>query len=117
MPGGDLDTISQFVPIRQTTIRGLVPQTTQSPFLRGDANSDGQVDITDAVKLLLYLFGGTGAPTCLDALDVDDNARIELTDAVYILGYLFQSRAAPLPPFPTRGNDPTSGDPFGCTSG
>jgi hypothetical protein len=117
LPGGDLDTISQFVPVRQTTIRGLVPQITPSPFIRGDANSDRQVDISDAVKVLLHLFGGIGTPTCLDALDVDDNARVELTDAVYLLGFLFQARPAPPAPFPNPGNDPTTGDPLGCTSG
>ena len=40
-------------------------------FLRGDANSDTGIDISDAVFTLTYLFSGGGEPTCKDAADAD----------------------------------------------
>ncbi|MGQ9589451.1 MAG: lamin tail domain-containing protein [Planctomycetota bacterium] len=104
------------------TVRNLDGQTSAgvpfayaappSTFLRGDANGDGRVDVSDPVKILLYLFGGALAD-CEDALDVDDDETISLTDAVWALDYLFKSGPAPLAPFPDPGVDP-SGEALGC---
>lgn len=77
-------------------------------FLRGDADGNCSVDLTDAVFTLNYLFTGGKVPQCPDAADSDDNGRVELTDAVYTLGYLFLgSRPPPLPGVETAGIDPT----------
>lgn len=82
-------------------------------FIRGDVNADGNVDIGDPVAVLGYLFGGSPAPPCLDAGDVNDDGTVNVADAVYDLTYLFSMGAAPLPPFPTPGPDPTL-DAVGC---
>lgn len=82
-------------------------------FVRGDANADGSVDLSDAVVTLLYLFDGRDV-TCLDALDADDSGTVALTDAVRVLEYLFRGGAAPAAPFPTAGTDPTIGDSLDC---
>jgi len=83
------------------------------PFIRGDSNRSGSVDLSDAVTILNYLFLGTAVLKCKDAADADDNGRLELTDAVYILGHLFLGHAEPPPPFPKAGTDPTE-DALGC---
>ena len=45
----------------------------QAHFLRGDANHDREVDVSDAVTTLLYLFVESSTPPCLDSLDFDDD--------------------------------------------
>lgn len=80
----------------------------QGVFIRGDANSDGKVDISDTAFINKYLFSSGTAPKCLDAADVDDNGKIEITDGVYLNNYLFLgSGKAPPAPYPTAGVDTT----------
>lgn len=76
-------------------------------FMRGDANADGKIDISDPVKVLSYLFA-LGAVTCLDALDANDDGNINIGDAIYLLGYNFAHGAPPPSPFPGCGPDPTN---------
>ncbi len=85
-------------------------------FIRGDANLDRFLDLADAVKVLVVLFGG-GTSTCLDAIDIDDNGAHDTTDAIYLLEHLFRGGPQPPAPFPGNGLDPTASDPFGCIRG
>lgn len=87
--------------------------TVGAPFIRGDSNQDGAVDLSDAVATLGFLFVGAAAPTCLDAADADDTGAIDLTDAVYTLIWLFQGGSAPPPPHDECGQDPTE-DALDC---
>jgi hypothetical protein len=112
----DLDRISSFVVSRGETIRELLSPPEQRSFIRGDTNGDSVVDISDGVKVLLYLFMGTQPPECLDTADADDSGDIELTDVVFILQFLFQSGPPPSPPYPEPGLDPTSGDDYTCAA-
>jgi len=81
-------------------------------FIRGDSNRDGGVDISDAVGILLYLFGGRDV-TCLDAFDVNDSGTVDISDPIALLDFLFAHGTPPPPPFPHRGADPTE-DELGC---
>jgi hypothetical protein len=90
-------------------------------FVRGDADSDGTINLTDAVRVLNFLFTGGPAPTCLDAADADDSGTLAITDAIRILGWLFSGGAAPMPPSPSGGTYPASdcgpdptNDEIGC---
>jgi hypothetical protein len=90
-------------------------------FNRGDADDNGALQLTDAIRVLSFLFLGQQAPTCMDAADADDNGRIELTDAIRILQFLFLGQAPPAPPGPPElgpcGPDPTpndAGTDLGC---
>jgi hypothetical protein len=78
-----------------------------SPFVRGDSNGDGKVDISDAVHLLGFLFLGASAPACPDAADADDDGTLNITDAIYSFAFLFQGGRGLPPPYPLRGADPT----------
>lgn len=80
----------------------------QLPFLRGDANGDLEVDLSDAVFDLLHLFAGGKPPQPLAAGDMDGSGGMDVTDPVYLLMYLFQGGQAPPPPFPQSGLIPTS---------
>jgi hypothetical protein len=66
------------------------------PFIRGDANRDGVVDISDVVYLLNYLFihGPAPVPT-LDAGDANCDRVVDASDLVYLLNYLFVNGPAP----------------------
>jgi hypothetical protein len=85
----------------------------QELFDRGDANGDGQVDISDPVFVLGFLFLGGTAPSCGDAADANDDGNIDISDSVGLLRFLFMGSAAPPLPFGECGADSTPGGP-GC---
>lgn len=86
----------------------------QAEFVRGDANNDAIVDISDPIQTFAFLFTG-GSAVCMDAVDSNDDGLVDIADAVTTLAYLF-SGAAPLPaPFPNCGTDPTP-DALGCAT-
>ncbi|MBI4606199.1 MAG: hypothetical protein HY721_29890 [Planctomycetes bacterium] len=93
-------------------IGNKLPVAPAPAFVRGDANGDGSVDISDAVKALFILFAGA-ATDCEDAADADDSGTLVLTDAVHILNYLFRSGPVIPAPFPEPGADPTA-DALSC---
>ncbi len=75
-------------------------------FVRGDANSEGVIDVSDAVTVIRHLFAGRTL-SCHDAADVNDDGEIDIADGVAALGFLFGT-ADPLPaPFPGCGTDDT----------
>lgn len=76
-------------------------------FIRGDADGNGAVNITDSILTLNYLFAGRGALDCADAADVTDDGRLDVTDAVFTLNFLFRAGNYPPPPYPEQGMDPT----------
>jgi len=84
-------------------------------FIRGDANSDGRLVLSDAVAILRYLFSG-GSLICQDAADFDDNGRIQLADVIGLLGWLFGDGDPPPPPVGEPGPDPTP-DNLSCFRG
>lgn len=67
-------------------------------FLRGDSNADNQIDLSDALYVLIYLFGNVSNFNCLDSGDANDDGMVDLADAIYILTYLFNR--GPEPPYP-----------------
>ena len=64
-------------------------------FIRGDANEDGQLDLSDAVRSLEILFLGGESPRCEDSLDINDDGEIDVSDPVSVLLYLFQGGREP----------------------
>jgi len=83
-------------------------------FRRSDVDGSGATDLSDAVRILNWLFLGSSEPTCLEAADSDDNGVIELTDSVLILAHLFQGTAKPAQPYPDCGSAPQQGENLGC---
>ncbi len=59
------------------------------PAARGDANSDGQVDVTDAILTLQYLFSGESNPSCLASADANADGQIDISDPTRTLNFLF----------------------------
>jgi hypothetical protein len=82
-------------------------------FVRGDANFDGVVDISDPVTALGFLFLGAREPICLDAADANDDGRMDITDPIATLNSLFQEGRGMPAPYPEAGFDLTP-DNLGC---
>ncbi len=64
-------------------------QAQEAHFLRGDVDSNGEVDMSDANVVINWLFRGGDEPGCLDAADANDDGEVNISDASAILGYLF----------------------------
>ena len=67
---------------------------TAPDFLRGDANGDGKVTITDAVAVVNYILNTTQGTFNVTAADVDGNGSITITDAVGIVNIILNSSSA-----------------------
>jgi hypothetical protein len=80
-------------------------------FIRGDANVDAAVDVSDAVRIFSYLFLGT-PPTlqCEDAADANESGEIDISDGIYLLGFLFTGGPPPPTPFPICGGSAKPSD-------
>ena len=101
-PGGEITRIDAPSP-------GVVDASPPlATFVRGDADGDGRVTISDPVGVLEFLFRAAPVPRCLDVFDADDDGRINVSDAVRLLDFLFQSGDPPQAPFPDPGPDPTA---------
>jgi hypothetical protein len=80
-------------------------------FRRGDANTDGRVDIGDATFVGTYLFTGEVTPTCLNSAEVNDDGLINLSDPIYLLNWAFVGGGS----VPSSCVGPGSTD-LGCSS-
>ena len=58
-------------------------------FICGDPNSDGIVDVADAVYTVNYALRGGLEPSPYDSGDVNCNQSVDISDAVYIINYTF----------------------------
>ena len=86
-------------------------------FVRGDADDNGIINLTDAIFNLNYLFIGGAEPTCQDSADADNNGSLQLTDGVFILMFLFNGGAPPPDPGAECGVDPADpADAMACDS-
>ena len=79
------------------------------PFVRGDANSDRTVDISDAIFTLDWLFLNGATPSCELAADSNDSESIDLSDVVSTLSFIFTGGTRIAAPFPECGSvEPSS---------
>jgi len=93
------------VPLEQGS--GRVCLDEESLFRRGDANLDGNSDITDPIVVLQCLFLGSLCSNCSDAMDADDSGVLDITDPIYLLEWRFLDGPPPGAPFPDCGKDST----------
>lgn len=64
-------------------------------FLRGDANSDNTLDMSDILFILNYLYKGGQAPASFDATDVNYDNEINVLDAEYLIRYFYKQGPSP----------------------
>ncbi|MFQ5653243.1 MAG: hypothetical protein ACE5GW_00755 [Planctomycetota bacterium] len=83
------------------------------PFIRGDGNRDGMVDISDAIHTLAFIFLEGPIPTCAAAADLNNDDLINIADPAFLLNFLYGGGPYPSEPYPVPGFDPDS-DGLGC---
>ena len=92
----------------------LEAEAFQEAFTRGNCNSDGAFDLTDAIFTLNTLFfAGVGEFLCEEACDSNDDGELNITDAIFTLSALFLGTSLPPEPYPSCGYDP---NPAGAES-
>ena len=86
-------------------------------FLRGNCNDDGNVDMADAVCILNWLFACGAAPGCVAATNTNGDDGADITDATYLLNHLFSGGPVPVAPFPDCGPGTLPADEaLGCAN-
>jgi len=128
-PGVPVDSLIRFVdglrgsgqPIRNLfTVSGasvepvhLVPLairfSTDTRFLRGDANGDEAVDVADAIWCVNELLRRGPRAPCHRAADANGDGSYDLSDAMYLIQWLFLSGPLLPQPFPGCGTGAGSG--------
>jgi L-ascorbate metabolism protein UlaG (beta-lactamase superfamily) len=99
--------------IRGQTAPGQEPSAAR--FVRGDADADGERNITDGIFMLGCSFLGTQCPSCADAADANDDGESNVTDPIFLLNALFSGGPVPPAPSDSCGPDPTA-DALDCGS-
>ena len=84
------------------------------PFRRGDFNTDGSVDISDAIATFVWLFAGGEASSCTIAGDTNNDSTVDLSDGVFSLAYLFRAGAEPGAPGPFECGLPPETGKLSC---
>ena len=84
-------------------------------FIRGDANTDGVLNIADGIKILATLFQ-SDPMNCQASGDVNDDGLLNIADAISVFDHLFSGAAQPPAPYPDCGVDPTSPGLLSCNS-
>jgi hypothetical protein len=61
----------------------------------GDANADGEVNLSDVVYLINYILRSGPKPYPLDTGDVNCDVKVDIVDVVYLINYIFRGGPAP----------------------
>ncbi len=64
-------------------------------YVHGDADGSGDVDVSDVVYLISFIFSGGVEPAPLAAGDADCSGAIDISDVVCLINYIFSGGAAP----------------------
>jgi hypothetical protein len=88
------------------------PMTIQL-FERGDANTDGRVDLSDALTIANQLFLGGKPTSCEAAADINDDGSIDVSDPVALLNAIYLGSGQVAAPAGYCGAD-TTRDQLSC---
>jgi len=61
----------------------------------GDCNAEGNVNISDVIYLVNYLFKFGPAPDPLEVGDVDCDTHVTVSDVIYLINYFYKGGPAP----------------------
>jgi hypothetical protein len=65
------------------------------PFICGDANQDEDVNVSDAVHIINYIFAAGSPPEPEEAGDTNCDEIVNVSDAVWIINYVFSGGNLP----------------------
>jgi hypothetical protein len=84
-------------------------------FRRGDTNSSGDVDMSDAIRTFTFLFVDSSVSIpCRDAADANDSGTLDLSDGIFTLNFLFVGGPQPPAPGPNVCGPDPSPDSLSC---
>ena len=93
---------------------GVVPIDPIIIIPRGDANIDGQLNVSDSAAISAYLFNG-GTLDCVNNADVNNDGSVSLSDITYLNNYLFFGGSPPPGPYGSPGDCGVDDGPdLGC---
>src|SRR5262249_2663630 len=81
-------------------------------FIRGDANCDGVVELSDVFSIVAHTFMDPRPRCCDAASDANADGVIDMTDPILLLGFLFLGGPSPAQPFPNC--EAVAVDPGSC---
>jgi len=87
-------TVSWNYQSDQTT-RSAMGDIRVNGYLCGDANTDGAVNVGDAVFIIHYVFSSGPGPYPYLAGDVNSDGQPNVGDAVYLINFIFKGGLAP----------------------
>lgn len=70
------------------------------PYLAGDANHDGTINVGDAVYVVNYVFRGGPPPVPMESGDANGDGTVNVGDAVYLINYIFKDGPPPVDSVP-----------------
>jgi hypothetical protein len=95
LPGDNLQSLKVVDNHDVGYVPGLERDSTKVlRYKPGDCNGDDNVDISDVVCLISYIFSG-GTPACLAASDANGDGSIDISDPVYLIAYIFSGGSMP----------------------
>jgi hypothetical protein len=99
---GDSSYLLRFIASDGLLADTMAVRLTSVTAMRGDANNDGSLDVSDVVYLVTYIFSGGPAPATIrngnaDGSDADGPGAIDISDAVYLVAYIFSGGPPPPP--------------------
>ncbi len=62
---------------------------TSQPQIRGDCNGDGDINVSDAIVIINYIFIGGDPPDPFIMGDPNCDDAVNVSDAVYLINYIF----------------------------
>ncbi len=67
----------------------------KKPFIRGDANTDAKVNLSDIIFLVNFIFRGGPAPNPILAGDVTCDSLVNLGDIIRLVNFIFKGAPSP----------------------
>ncbi len=74
---------------------GFLATLVTPTYLHGDVDGSGDINVSDVVFLISYIFTGGLPPSPLSRGDVDCSQGVNISDAVFLISYIFSGGSAP----------------------
>jgi len=81
-------------PVKKDTVI-IIMNIVDPPYICGDADYSGSVNVSDAVWIINYVFVGGDPPTPIESGDADCSGSVNVSDAVWIINFVFAGGNTP----------------------
>jgi hypothetical protein len=95
---GDISFTAQVTCMAGSSDEEVYSFNIEQNYLCGDASGDEDVNVSDAVSIINYIFAGGNPPDPFEAGDVNCDGEVNVSDSVYIINYVFTGGFNPCDP-------------------